>query len=96
MKTTASPAKNQTENRARGRFAFFSWFFALLGLGAAMLSLLLIGGGIVAWSSAVGLILVGLSLLGIVSLCAALGALFRARREREAAAPGTATGKAGR
>ena len=81
MQATASPAESGAKDRARGRFAFFSWFFALLGVGAVMLSLLL--GGVVAWSSPVGLILLGLSLLGIISLCAALASLFRARRGRE-------------
>ena len=73
--------ENEGVRRARGRFAFFSWFFALFGVGTAMLSLLLIGGGEVAWSSAVGLLLLGFTLLGIISLCMALASLFRARRD---------------
>lgn len=88
----AAGAENDGVRRARGRVAFFTWFFALFGVGTAMLALLLIGGGEVAWSSAVGLLLLGFTLLGIICLCAALAALFRARRD---AAGERAAGKGG-
>ncbi len=65
-------------DRRRGR-VFFSWFLALLGLGAAMLTLLLLGTGPVAWSSPVMLASFALSAVGVVCLVCALVTLFLAR-----------------
>jgi hypothetical protein len=93
MQTAGRSVESEGARRARGRFAFFSWFFALVGVGTAMLSLLLIGGGLVAWSSAVGLILLGLTFLGLICLCGALATLFRARRERGSERPAGEPGK---
>jgi len=77
----------QDADRSRGRIAFLSWFFALVGLGAAMLAFLLIGAGAMAWSSPIGVVLLALTALGLVCLAFALLALFRARRERRQGMP---------
>jgi hypothetical protein len=74
--TAAGPAP---ADRRRGRRVFFSWFLALLGLGAAMLALLLLGTGSVAWWSPVMLALFALSVVGVVCLVFALVSLFLAR-----------------
>jgi hypothetical protein len=66
-------------DRRRGRRVFFSWFLALLGLGAAMLTLLLLGTGSVPWWSPVMLALFALSAVGAACLVYALVNLFLAK-----------------
>jgi hypothetical protein len=73
------PRGAEEQRSRRGRRAFFTWFFALFGVGAAMLALLLIGSGRLAWSSPVGIALLALSAAGVVCLAIALIGLFRAR-----------------
>ncbi len=79
MEATKMPPEVDQGNRARGRLAFFSWFFALFGMGAAMLALLLIGTGEVRWSSPAALVLLALSAIGIACLAIVLAGIFRAR-----------------
>ena len=80
MEETNAPSPSEAGGVRRARIAFFSWFFALFGVGTAMLALLLIVAGEIKWSSPVGLVLLAFSAFGAACLAMALAALFRARR----------------
>ncbi len=79
MEAEKRMSQTERQDRRRGRAAFFSWFFALFGMGTGLLALLLIGAGEIPWSSPVGLVLLALTAVGLVCLGIVLAGLFRAR-----------------